>query len=102
MITDNATQRSDACSASALRRLLFSAAPLENAGAESLRTAELRPEETQPGLPLTTPPAAGWHPALLQQQPASAAASVSLRHSLPRWADAPGILLLDHRGLEDR
>lgn len=99
---DNATQRSDACSASALRGLLFSAAPLENAGAESLRAAELRPEETQPGLPLTACQGAGWDPALLQQQPASAASSASLRRSLPRWVDAPGILLLDHRSLEDR
>lgn len=99
---DNVIQRSDTCSASALRWLLFPAAPLENARAESLCTAELHPGKTQPGLPLTTSRGVGWDTALLQQQPASAPSLVSLRDSLPHWVDIPRILLLDHGGLKDR
>lgn len=47
-------------------------------------------------------PGSGLGPCPAPAAAAAAAASVSLRHSLPRRVGAPGILLLDHRGLEDR
>lgn len=87
-------ERSDTRSASALRWLLFSAAPLENTQVESLCTAELHPKKSRPGL--------GWDTALRLQPPASASSSVSLRHPLPHWVTVPGILLLAHCGLKDR